>query len=275
MLSAIQTLLFLFALATFCLLLIGLLWPKAALWWAKTQTRGRVALIYLPGLFVLVFAWAAVDNNQARGEWEQRGPEILAEVEQMVDDGRLEDAIDVAERYERAGIEDSALTAYHKRAQEGLYLSDLENTEPDELTRKERLYENLVELDPENKEYRAGLEETKARIVELEAEEEQQQQQSQTVELTGSVTHTGGTFQVQNRDGFDWTNITLELNHGTFSSGYTFEAARIGAGETVNIAANQFTDSSGERFNPVTHAPQRILIRADTPQGRGGYAAEW
>ena len=41
---------------------------------------------------------------------------------------------------------------------------------------------------------------------------------------------------------------------------HTFKVRRVEAGATYTVAAREFTNSSGERFNPYTHKPQNFSI---------------
>jgi hypothetical protein len=99
---------------------------------------------------------------------------------------------------------------------------------------------------------------------------------SSTVDLHASVTFTGSQFIITNLDNFDWTDVKLEVNPQTFSSGYTLHADVIRAGSVYTVGAMQFADSGGERFNPFTHKPQKFSVWCDTPGGKKGfYYAGW
>ena len=98
---------------------------------------------------------------------------------------------------------------------------------------------------------------------------------SSTVDLTATVQFTGTQFVIHNRDSFDWTNVKLAVNPGTFSRGYTLTTPRLVAGETYTVGAMQLTKSDGERFNPLTHKPTNFSISCDTPRGNGFYYGSW
>jgi hypothetical protein len=96
------------------------------------------------------------------------------------------------------------------------------------------------------------------------------------VDLHANVSFTERHFIITNLDNFDWTNVKLEINPYTLSSGYTVHADVIKAGTTYTVGAMQFADSTGERFNPFTHKPQNISIWCDTPGGKSGsYNGGW
>jgi len=99
--------------------------------------------------------------------------------------------------------------------------------------------------------------------------------QSSTVDLNASVRFTGSQFVIENKDSFDWTNVKLEVNSKTFSSGYILRVGRMTAGETYTVGAMQFAKSGGEKFNPFTHKALNFSIWCDTPSGKGFYYGGW
>lgn len=98
---------------------------------------------------------------------------------------------------------------------------------------------------------------------------------SSTIDLNASVRFSGTQFIIQNKDSFDWTNVKLEVNSKTFSSGYILKSGRMTAGETYTVGALQFAKSDGEKFNPFTHKPLNFSIWCDTPKGKGFYYGSW
>ena len=98
---------------------------------------------------------------------------------------------------------------------------------------------------------------------------------SSNVDLNARVNFTGTEFVIVNNDSFDWTNIKLEVNSKTLSSGYTFEAYSMNAGQTYTIGATRFAKSDGEKFNPFTHKALNLSIWCDTPRGKGFYYGTW
>jgi hypothetical protein len=98
---------------------------------------------------------------------------------------------------------------------------------------------------------------------------------STDVQLDASVRFTGTQFVIENRDGFDWTNVEMSINYGVFAGGYDLATARMEAGESYTVGAMQFAKSSGERFNPVTMKPTKFMISADTPRGKAFYFGGW
>lgn len=99
--------------------------------------------------------------------------------------------------------------------------------------------------------------------------------ESSTIDLSASISFTGTQFVINNNDDFDWQNVELDLNSGTFSSGYTLNVSRLEAGESYTVGAMQFANSDGEKFNPFSHKPLNMSISCDTPRGRGHYYGSW
>ena len=92
-----------------------------------------------------------------------------------------------------------------------------------------------------------------------------------TPSLTAEVRFSDSQIQIENNDTYAWTFCTVTLNSGIRGS-WSQELGRIPAGETVAGGLMAFTRGRGERFNPVTHAVQDVLIDCDTPEGRRYYS---
>ena len=103
----------------------------------------------------------------------------------------------------------------------------------------------------------------------------QPRESSSIADLNATVIFNGTQFVIANRDSFDWTNVKLEINSKTFSSGYTLRTSIIEAGETYTVGAMQFAKSDGERFNPFTHKATNLSVWCDTPKGKGFYYGTW
>ena len=73
--------------------------------------------------------------------------------------------------------------------------------------------------------------------------------------LKAVVRDVGGIFAIQNNDSFPWSNCDIELN-----SDYDLKGINVPPGETIRVAARDFTTSSGTRFNPVTTKAQKMYI---------------
>jgi hypothetical protein len=99
--------------------------------------------------------------------------------------------------------------------------------------------------------------------------------QSSTVDLNATVQFTGTQFVVTNSDSFNWTNCKLEVNPKTFSSGFTYQAALLAAGQTYSVGSLQFANGDGKRFNPFDFKPTSFSVSCDTPSGRGYYYGGW
>lgn len=98
---------------------------------------------------------------------------------------------------------------------------------------------------------------------------------SSTVDLNATVSFNGTQFVISNRDSFDWTNVKLEVNSKTFSSGYILKTSLMKAGQVYTVGAMQFANSDGEKFNPFTHKALNLSIWCDTPKGKGFYYGTW
>ena len=98
---------------------------------------------------------------------------------------------------------------------------------------------------------------------------------SNRVDLNASVNFDGAQFTIVNADSFAWAECKLDLNGGLVRSGYLLNAGRLEAGSTYTVGSVLFANGDGERFNPFTMKPQNLLMRCDTPQGRGSFSGEW
>lgn len=95
-------------------------------------------------------------------------------------------------------------------------------------------------------------------------------------DIHAGISFDGTQFQIENKDDFDWIDVKLEVNPGMFSSGYTYKARVLKAGESYTVGAMQFAKSDGERFNPFTHKPKSLQITCKKPGGGSGfYYGEW
>lgn len=93
-------------------------------------------------------------------------------------------------------------------------------------------------------------------------------------DLRASVEVAGGQVHVTNDDPFDWTRCTITLNAG-FGGSWSQEVGRIPASQTVSGGLMAFTRGRGERFNPLTHAVEDILLDCYTPAGRSTWAGRF
>ena len=85
--------------------------------------------------------------------------------------------------------------------------------------------------------------------------------------LSAEVRISEGQIHLTNSDAFDWTACTISLNAGIGGS-WSQDVGRVPAGQTVSGGLMAFTRGRGERFNPVTHAVEDILVDCATPAGR-------
>lgn len=98
--------------------------------------------------------------------------------------------------------------------------------------------------------------------------------QERAPDLTADVRVSGGQVHVTNNDSFDWTACTISLNSGIGGS-WSQSVTRIPAGETASEGLMAFTRGRGERFNPLTHALEDVLVMCSTPNGRSAYAGRF
>lgn len=85
-------------------------------------------------------------------------------------------------------------------------------------------------------------------------------------ELDALVQKSADQLFVVNNDPFSWRDCTVRLNSSGLSSGYSTRVARIDPGERVSVGLAAFT-RSGERFNPFTHAVERVYVGCTSPAG--------
>lgn len=93
--------------------------------------------------------------------------------------------------------------------------------------------------------------------------------------MKAEVSESYGVFEIKNLNDYDWTDVKLDLNGRTMSSGYIYKPGRIMAGKSICVAAIDFTDLNGTRFNPITQKPLKIYLDAKTPNGFDSYGCEW
>jgi hypothetical protein len=99
---------------------------------------------------------------------------------------------------------------------------------------------------------------------------------TQLADLNAAVRFTGTQFVVENKGTQAWRDVELDLNGGTFSSGYIYRFDSVPPFGSATIGAMQFANSDGQRFNPITHKPQKFVITATLPSGQKGiYAGGW
>jgi len=88
-----------------------------------------------------------------------------------------------------------------------------------------------------------------------------------TPRLSATVDFTGTQFIIENRDAFDWTAVTMEINPGLMAGGFALTVRRLSAKQRYTVGALQFAKSDGTRFNPFTTKVQQFVITCETPQG--------
>ena len=85
-------------------------------------------------------------------------------------------------------------------------------------------------------------------------------QEDEPRDIDASVAFDGTQFTIRNRESRDWVNVRFAINPGFISAGYTLKVQRVEGNTTYTVGAMQFTNSSGERFNPFTHKPESFTI---------------
>jgi hypothetical protein len=87
-------------------------------------------------------------------------------------------------------------------------------------------------------------------------------------QINAKIVQVGSEFIIQNNDAFDWTNCKIDVNSGNFGGGgYKLAVQAIRPGESKIIDTSNMANDSGERFNPVTHIVQKIVVTCETPNG--------
>ncbi len=100
-------------------------------------------------------------------------------------------------------------------------------------------------------------------------------QEKEEIELNVEARFTGTQFIIVNKNDFIWTNVKLDINTGTFRSGYVYRVKNILPNKKYTIGAAQFTKSDGTRLNPFAIKPKTIFIICDTPKGKAYYTGGW
>ena len=104
------------------------------------------------------------------------------------------------------------------------------------------------------------------------------------ISLNGEVIYDEGFFTIINRDSFRWEKVKYYLNFegDNLTSGYTFSDPLIHAevlpDYAVGISDFEFENSKGQQFHSTLplEAPFKLLIQAETPDGRTGtYLKTW
>jgi len=85
--------------------------------------------------------------------------------------------------------------------------------------------------------------------------------------LTVDIRTNGVQFYIGNDDKFDWTDCVVKINYRGSGSGYELKIRKIAAGMARTVAVNEFANSDGERFDPITHKAQTVFIICQTPVG--------
>lgn len=87
------------------------------------------------------------------------------------------------------------------------------------------------------------------------------------IDLNTNISFTGTDFLIQNKNDFDWINVELNIykTESILWGGYTLKVSSIKKGETYDASIINFSNSSGERFDPYKYKPRTITIYCDTP----------
>ncbi len=93
--------------------------------------------------------------------------------------------------------------------------------------------------------------------------------------LKPNVRYMLGNITVTNENDFDWTDVELELNSGTFSSGYKLNVPVIPARGSAAYLVTQFCKSDGLKFNPQAFKPVKMSIDCKTKNGDGFTVVGW
>jgi len=88
------------------------------------------------------------------------------------------------------------------------------------------------------------------------------------VTLNAAVSCSGGEVQVTNNDTATWMDARVEID-----SKYARVITAIPAGQTVTLTGAQLSDSSGNRFNPLSMKCESADIQAFLRHGRGHFSS--
>jgi len=88
--------------------------------------------------------------------------------------------------------------------------------------------------------------------------------------LNASILFSAVEINIENDDGFDWTDCDLEINpHG--EGGFSRSVERVKQGTAVTLSLDEFADSEGLKFDPLSHAITKFHMSCATPSGRISY----
>ena len=87
---------------------------------------------------------------------------------------------------------------------------------------------------------------------------------SESKTLNAAVSFDGTQLTITNEDTYDWHNVDMQLNSGTFDNGFEYKPGIVMmAGQTYTVGCMQFAKGDGTRFNPYTYKAQNIWISCD------------
>jgi hypothetical protein len=98
---------------------------------------------------------------------------------------------------------------------------------------------------------------------------------SRSIGLNAQVTFDGTQFIISNKNDFDWTNVTLEVNGGVVFPGFSCSIPKIAAEKTYTVLADRFFKPDGSQFDPTTTKIQRFTIACDAPNKSGSWSSTW
>ena len=96
--------------------------------------------------------------------------------------------------------------------------------------------------------------------------------------LHATVSLSDQEFYITNIDSFTWYNTEILLNYeqADLSSGYKYKLGWMPPGWLELIHGLRIKNSDGKSFNPWLEEPIRLMIRADTEDGRTGtFVKKW
>ena len=92
-----------------------------------------------------------------------------------------------------------------------------------------------------------------------------------TPDLKCNVSFDGSQFTITNNDIYTWKDCRIKVNGDYKLIGKNFSSK-----QTYTVGSMQFTNDSGERFNPYTHKVSDITFYCENPEEkRAFYYGAW
>ena len=89
------------------------------------------------------------------------------------------------------------------------------------------------------------------------------------VEIKPDIVIRPGLFVAQNKDGFEWENVVVNLSDGRNSTEYVMRERLIAPMDSIRAEPWRFRRFAGRGPNPIASPALIVTITCDTPRGHG------